>query len=1124
MKGCNMITREKIRKSCMSTTFLRGIDVYGSKKIKDFNLIESEIDSIEAEVKGSGRNTYSVKISYDTHEDKVISEYCDCPAYHSYNGLCKHCVAVLLKYIDVKVANNSIADKTGNSVKIEQKNIDLHYSKQLDKSNHQPLRNDLKSKPKLPDNTRKTSPLMKQLLDKQFVKKAVPMMQGDIYGKVRFQPILVCHSEGIYIEFKIGITHMYILKDVFEFARNLEGNQEYEYGKKLKFIHVINAFAEEDQSLVEFVQNWTSRNKERFMQMSYHNYSYGYIQQKLRTIPLDTRDLEEFLDIMGDRSFTANVNETGEMQWVVTDKELTRSLQITGKNNGLEVKTNKSFGYECIRDYIYFDGGFIHRIGRKELEPISDFVQCMRNMPKQTAFIHKEDIPQFCRELLPTLERFYVCTKNNFNENDYGIVPVTFEIYLDSPQTDYITCKLIAVYGEKKYNVFGTVSDANIRDLIREMEVGQQVSKYFSAFDENEKVMVIADDEEKLYDLLFDGITQLKELGEIYISDSLRRVNVKEAPSIAVGVELTGDLINLRLTAGQMSQEELVEILSKYNKKKKYYRLKNGDFVSVNDEGMGALIEMKEGLGLTEHQIAKGEISIPKYRALYLDSELQENKLLTAAKNKTFKALLRNMKTVEDNDFEVPKSLESILREYQKRGFLWIKTLEYNGFGGILADDMGLGKTLQVITFLLSQYLDSTNNENRRCLIVSPASLVYNWYSEIEKFAPELPVKMVVGSISERKEIIEHSDTKDILLTSYDLLKRDLENYEGISFAYEIIDEAQYIKNHGTRAAKAVKAINAKCRLALTGTPIENRLSELWSIFDYLMPGFLYSYNKFREEIEIPIVQNKDQKVLDRLQKMIRPFVLRRLKRDVLKDLPDKLEENMYAKLEGEQQKLYDAHVQRMKLLLDKQTDEEFRNSKIQVLSELTRLRQICCEPALVYENYEANSAKADMCMDLIQNAINGGHKILLFSQFTSMLDTLQKRMDKEHISYYSLTGSTSKEKRRELVEAFNRDDTSVFCISLKAGGTGLNLTSADIVIHYDPWWNLAVQNQATDRAHRIGQKSVVNVYKLILKGTIEDKIVKLQEKKLELADQVLSGAGMDSGSFNRSELLELLS
>ena len=289
------------------------------------------------------------------------------------------------------------------------------------------------------------------------------------------------------------------------------------------------------------------------------------------------------------------------------------------------------------------------------------------------------------------------------------------------------------------------------------------------------------------------------------------------------------------------------------------------------------------------------------------------------------------------------------------------------------------------------------------------------------------------------------------------------------------------------------------------------------------MPGFLYGYKQFKEEIEAPIVEQQDQDAMMRLRRMITPFILRRLKKEVLADLPDKLEEAVYARMEEEQQQLYTANVQNLKRLLNGQTDAQFREKKLQLLAELTRLRQICCNPLLVYENYKGGAAKLEMCMELLHNAIEGGHKILVFSQFTSMLDLLAKRSDAEQISYYKLTGQTPKEQRIEMVEAFNRDEVSVFFISLKAGGTGLNLTSADIVIHFDPWWNLAAQNQATDRTHRIGQKNVVTVYKLIAKDTIEEKILKLQEVKQELADQVLGGENMDNPTFSREELLELL-
>ena len=338
-----------------------------------------------------------------------------------------------------------------------------------------------------------------------------------------------------------------------------------------------------------------------------------------------------------------------------------------------------------------------------------------------------------------------------------------------------------------------------------------------------------------------------------------------------------------------------------------------------------------------------------------------------------------------------------------------------------------------------------------------------------------------------------------------------------------MIDEAQYIKNHTTAASKSVKIIQSKHRFALTGTPIENRLSELWSIFDYLMPGFLYGYEVFRKELETPIVKHKDDAASAKLKKMVAPFILRRLKGDVLRDLPEKIEEIRYARLEDKQQKLYDGQVVHMQEILAGQDADDFQKNKLLILAELTKIRQICCDPGLLFERYEGGSSKREACVELIQSAIEGEHKILVFSQFTSMLELLEQDLRREAISYYKITGATPKEKRVELVNAFNSDATPVFLISLKAGGTGLNLTGADVVIHYDPWWNQAVQNQATDRAHRIGQTRVVSVYKLIAKDTIEEKIVKMQESKRDLADSILSGDSGGITQMSRDELMELL-
>ena len=972
-----------------------------------------------------------------------------------------------------------------------------------------------------------TTLAIKELLSRELKRNTLCLMEQSLQGQVILEPILTIeHDLKMSLSFKVGMSNgkMYVLKNIVEFQKAVEEEAYYTYGKKFGFTHTLEAFREEDRPLVKLICDWVQEYRRFIGQRYYYTNSIPYYSTKY--ITLNPRWLERFILLIGERPFMGDIDEKGERLWQRAQKELTRELIIKGEREGIKVKVKVSFGVSCSNYDIYFERGKIYLSSKEQTAPIQNFLRCMEKEPDHSVCIAEQDVPAFCRDLLPKLESFYVCHKEKFEPEAYGVVPVRFEIYLDAPQKDRITCKAEAIYGDKRYNVFKSSDDALRRDSVKEMAASKLISHYLTTFDTKENLGIIKD-EANIYELLTVGIQRMKALGEIFISDQLKRFTIKPAPKVSVGVSVLGSLLELSLTSTELGHEELMEMLSKYRRKQKFFRLKDGSFISFEGEEIGVLGEIKQNLHLPENHFIEGKAQVPKYRALYLDTQLKEHPGIKVAKNKAFKELIRNMKTVEDNDFEIPAALEDILREYQKRGFLWLKTLKHNGFGGILADDMGLGKTLQVIAFLLSEQSEqmeaSDLEKEMKTLIVCPASLVFNWKAEIERFAPSLCVKLATGTLKEREKVISSLENGDIVITSYDLLKRDIKYYEALSFGYEVIDEAQYIKNINTQVTKAVKAVHADFKIALTGTPIENRLSELWSIFDYLMPGFLYNYARFKEELEQPITQEKDEYATLRLQKMIHPFVLRRLKKEVLTDLPDKLEENRYAVLTGEQQKLYDANVHKLKMLINDQSEKDFKQSKIQILAELTKLREICCDPSLVYDDYKSGSAKLDMCIEMIQNAINGGHKILLFSQFTTMLEIIEQRLKKEGISYYLLNGATPKEKRMNMVEQFNKDDTSVFCISLKAGGTGLNLTAADIVIHYDPWWNVAVQDQATDRAHRIGQENVVNVYKLIAKGTIEENIVKLQDLKKELADQVLNGEGMNTGSFTKEELIELL-
>ena len=619
---------------------------------------------------------------------------------------------------------------------------------------------------------------------------------------------------------------------------------------------------------------------------------------------------------------------------------------------------------------------------------------------------------------------------------------------------------------------------------------------------------------EELTGLLEEGVPALMDEGEVYLSDAFRNLQAAP-PKISVGVSVHGSVLDLEVDTGEFPTAELRELLQSLHQKKRYHRLRDGRLLRL-DDNLEGLDELNETLELSGAKLKDGHAELPLYRAPTLDWALSGQNGLRFSRDDAFRRISRSFHAVKDSEYTPPQSLHSVLRKYQRDGYRWLRTLDGYGMGGILADDMGLGKTLQVLSYLLAL---KEGGQPLPSLIVCPASLVLNWEEECKKFTPQLTCVAMDGDAAHRAVLARRWAEADLVVTSYDLLRRDEDRYAEQPFYACILDEAQAIKNHTTQKYKAVCQVRSQVRFALTGTPVENRLGELWSIFSFLMPGYLPPYKNFCARFEKPIVQEEDANAVRRLNQLTGPFILRRMKADVLRELPPKTENVHRIELDTEQRKLYLAAVvdAREKLRAAKPED------KMAVFAVLMRLRQICCDPRLVADNWSGGSAKLDACMELVTAAVEGGHRILLFSQFTSMLDLLAQRLDEAGVSHFTLQGSTPKPVRAELVRRFNAGEASVFLISLRAGGTGLNLTAADIVIHYDPWWNVAAQNQATDRAYRIGQKNPVQVYKLIAQDTIEEKIVELQQAKQSLADTVTGSADGAILSMKPEELLQLL-
>lgn len=988
----------------------------------------------------------------------------------------------------------------------------------------------------------------KRLLREYAPVSEAPLLYKDTSLAV-LEPHAVLNREKLVISFGIKSEnggHSYVIKDISEFLDAIEKRSFLSYGKHLEFTHDMSAFSADSQKIINFLFDYF---RGRRAGDPYQVYSRS--KSRSKNIELCGNEIDEFFKSVKETFFV-----NSDFRAMYSDERLLEivpvfpdiDLHIEKKNFGVVFESGSFTMFEGYSNIYFERKRKLHMIPRSdcsEIIPVLKFLAARRT--ENELFIAEKDLPLFSEGLFPVINEFFNVSSDGFEPSRYAPDIPKFEIYIDMPDENSITCNVKAAYDagngmKESFDIFESpdndkFADETVTDVKRnsylENRTAKLISPYFDKLDSDRKALVLTTDsytDDKLYVFLAEKMGYLSTIGDVFVTDAIKAVRIEKRLKVNLGVSVVSDLLELSMVPETLTTDELSEILSQYDKKKKYYRLKSGEVVSVESEDAKMLFALKDGLGITTKQIVEGHASVQRYRALFINDLAEKNSEeggSSIGRSKGFKDFVSGFASTTDKRFVIPDSLTDVLRDYQKTGYFWLRALSHNGFGGILADDMGLGKTIQVLAYLLSvkECAVKEGRKNRCSLIVCPASLVYNWQHEIKKFTPALNCEIAVGIKPDRVRVTSEIDSEetDVIITSYDLLRRDIELYKYLNFECCVIDEAQFIKNPGTLIAKAVKSINAAFKVALTGTPIENRLSELWSIFDFCMPGYLFGYKQFHDNIEVPVVSDGDETSTNMLRKMIAPFVIRRLKSDVLKDLPDKLEENIFAPMNSSQRELYDAHLQRVKLMVEGTDEESYGKDRIVILSELTRLRQLCCDPGLVYENYTGGSAKTDLLIEMIKSASESGHKILLFSQFTSMLDRITKELENAGISHYLLTGSTKKEDRIKLVDAFQEDDTSVFCISLKAGGTGLNLTSADIVIHFDHWWNIAVENQATDRAHRIGQKNVVTVYRLIMENTIEERIINLQNRKKELADKLLDTGTMSNPTLTREELLELL-
>ena len=934
---------------------------------------------------------------------------------------------------------------------------------------------------------------------------------------------------GLKLEFKIGNSRMYKLKDLPEFYTKVVNNDYFKYGEKLEFVHSRDNFDKDSKDLLDFILKYAE-----VIKYSNSNDRYGYYYSSINKsqIILGENSIDEAFDILKNKpiNFTYDFSNT-KMEFIEKNPKIEFNLSKINTEE-LVLKPNIDIFKIAIfkgKNYDYLlDRNQLYRCDNKFSNSILKIIKIFRENFTAEMLLRKEDLKDFYSIVMPRIENNVKIEGIENQELElYKPQKLAVKVFLDFDENNFLVADVKFCYESEEFNPLA--DNINITALRNELEENKTLNifKNTGFMLDVKNVRFILPNNEDIYNFLSNDINLYMEKFEVLVTENFKTKEIRAPKLGAIGVKVENNLLNIDLGKLSISPEEIQEVMEKYKLKKKFYRLKNGSFLNLAEsEDIEFLDKLSSGMNINFKDLKDNTIKLPVNRSLYLNELLKNFKNTQTSKNAEYREIIDNL---EKNNFveelDIPQTMQNTLRDYQKTGFNWLKTLDSYKFGGILADDMGLGKTIQILTLILS-YLEKEKENKKTSIVVSPSSLALNWKQEAEKFAPSLNIKVVSGSSPIRKQIISDIENYDLIITSYDLLKRDIDKYKeaNYTFKYIIADEAQYLKNSNTQNAKAIKALNAETRFALTGTPIENSLAELWSIFDFIMPGYLFQYKKFKNLYETPIVKDDDLDAMAKLKMLIEPFILRRTKKEVLTELPEKTITVLNNSMDPEQEKIYMSYLVKAKQdVADKINVNGYEKSQIMILAALTRLRQICCHPNLFLSDYKGQSSKLIQCMEIIEDAIQAGHRILLFSGYTSMFEILQNELTKRNIKFFKLTGATKVSERIELVDEFNSNqDIKVFLISLKAGGTGLNLTGADMVIHYDPWWNQSAENQATDRAYRIGQKNNVQVYKLITSNSIEEKIYELQQKKSQLIDNMLSTKTTFINRFTKEEIMGL--
>lgn len=946
---------------------------------------------------------------------------------------------------------------------------------------------------------------------------------------IKLVPIFLYNDtdKKLKVEFKIGNEQLTKINNLPDFFERMLNREKYKYNNVLEFIHEENAFEEQSRPLLKFLLKYAEIIK--YANDVNNNYAHYGRNFNVNNVVLSNTGLDELFEILKGKTVEFET-KTGErkIQFIDEPIDIKFILEKSDENTYCLTPNIDVYGYDIFygKNYSYFlIDNKMHKCLPKVENRNLELLEVYKKNYTQSIIFNENNLRNFFAIVVPKIkDNFEIKNIDKEQIEKYMPKDLYVKIYLDYNEKGYIIADVKFCYGNVEFNPIKNVNLEITRNAIQENEVLDTFVQTGFMLDSANARLVLVNDE-KIYNFLSKEIEDYMKKFEVLVAEDFKKKDIKKIKIKSIGVKIENNLLDINLEDFKFNIYEIKDIINKYKLKRKFYKLKDGTYISLEkNNSLDFLENVVDNIEIDYVNPEEGTIKLPIYRAMYLEKLFKEMNNTNIQKNEYYKKMISEIEDRHiDINTKIPKKLNTELRTYQKIGYKWLKTLEQYKMGGILADDMGLGKTVQVLTVILS-YIQENKEKAKNSIIVCPSSLTLNWYNEIQKFTPTIKTLVISGDYLERKRKIETINNYQIVITSYDSLKRDIDLYTQYNFKYIVADEAQYIKNNNTKNSKAVKLINAETKFALTGTPIENSLSELWSIFDFIMPGYLYKYKKFKELYEIPIIKNQDEEKMNKLKKQIEPFILRRTKSEVLTELPDKTVTILSNEMKEEQYSIYMSYMAQARDEIMYQIDMKgFEKSQIKILSLLMRLRQICCHPKLFLSEYTGESSKLNQCIEIIQDAVLGGHKILLFSSYTSMFEIIEEQLKKLKINYLKLTGQTKVGERIKLVDEFNTNENiKVFLISLKAGGTGLNLTGADMVIHYDPWWNLSAENQATDRTYRIGQRKNVQVYKLITKNSIEEKIYELQQKKAKLIDNMLSTDATFISKLSKDDIMAL--